>query len=148
MPLPQPQQGQVLSERPRNKATLEFVKLCINNDLLGVNQCLSDFEELEDTKKASLNLNGYDGFCQAVRHGHVEIVQYLYQKKAFPYHFRALGAQLNPLSTGPPHREKDMLDFLVGHGWDPNRLEILGPEGKSGLWSEYSLITYVSLCSC
>jgi phage terminase large subunit-like protein len=114
----------IRSDYPRNEPNFPFRQLCKDGDLTKVKDYLENQTEMEDWESnTQAESDIYDGFLEAIRGGHLDVVKYLAEK----------GCSLSEIVSAAVHRavssgNTNVLDFLVEQGWNPKQSRITESE--------------------
>jgi len=135
MPTMPKMQNMIVMAPPDTKGTA-FQQLCMNGSWTEVLQFLTEWRKEEAAKPEDAPFSStdlyqpYDGFVSAFRYGRLEIVKGLLEaglslKTDSDWNFASAAA------TGAARtRSSEMLEFMLGQGWDPNHHDMPSSDGK------------------
>jgi hypothetical protein len=145
--LPTPGIWRAVSTHSDHRLTVEFRKLCKDDDLSRIKQFLSHQGEIEEPPlnpyTSSPRFDPYDGFHEAVRSGSVKVVRHSISKGFSITSHRFRGNIIRIAIEGATSSgQTEMLDLFVEQGWDPKRSRFFNLEDDLDptLRQQYSLM--------
>jgi hypothetical protein len=132
-----------------HKSTLKFRRLCMEGDISRIKQYLSRLGEIEDVLSIQLvrhyrlspSFCLYDGFREAIRSRHLQIVKFLMDEGLSLSYTDSNGLISAAVEGAAFSGQTDILDFFVEQGWDLKRSEFSSPEGYYPLKLQFSSIS-------
>jgi hypothetical protein len=129
-------QNMIVRTPPETKGTA-FQQLCIHGSWTEVLQFLTEWRKARAAEPEGTLFNyteayqPYDGFEAAFRNGRLDIVKGLMEEGLS----LTTGAGWNFISAAAggaaTTRSSEMLEFMLGHGWDPNHHDFPSSDGTS-----------------